>query len=175
MRQVVFSLALAAFVLLSLACAGTDDNQHDNQNAQAALTGVRWQLETLTEAGETLRPEDPSAYTVEFEAGGRLVVQADCNRGMGSYLLSDDGLAVQVAFTRAFCPPPSLFDAFSLSLSRATSLSVEEGSLELTFDDGVMHFVVAEDETDAEGETVAPTDTGTGGAGIDTGSGGTGN
>lgn len=88
-----------------MANAGTDDNQHDNQNAQAALTGVRWQLETLTEAGETPRPEDPSAYTVELEAGGRLVVQADCNRGMGSYLLSDDGLAVQVAFTRVLPAP----------------------------------------------------------------------
>lgn len=100
MRQVVFSFVLAAFILSSLAHASTQgDHQHGNPSAQTALVGVQWHLEEITEAGETLRPDDPSAYTVEFEAGGRLVVQADCNRGVGSYLLSADGLEVQVAFT----------------------------------------------------------------------------
>lgn len=104
-----------------------------------------WQRTALTN-DEVLAPADPSSYTVEFLAEGRVSVQADCNRGAGSYTVDGSRLTISpLALTRAACPPGSLSNQFVAQLQDAVSYALQGGDLllELKSGGGVMRFVPA--------------------------------
>jgi len=106
--------------------------------------GVTWQWVSLTTPVEQLRVAEPGRYTLRFEDGGRVTLQADCNRGMGSYSASADRhIAFQpFALTRMMCPPGSLSDRFVREVGRATSYFLHERDLylDLPVDSGTLRF-----------------------------------
>jgi para-nitrobenzyl esterase len=84
--------------------------------------------------GTTLMPDDRGKYTVEFDAGGRLVARIDCNRGRGTWeSTSSSGLHFgPLALTRAKCPPGSLHDQIVNQWESIRSFAVKDGHLFLS-------------------------------------------
>ncbi len=113
-----------------------------------SLNGVVWQWEEFQSSDDTLvKPENPEAYTVEFLADGKLSVQADCNRAMGTYKVDGSLLTLEVTgMTRAACPPGSLSDQFLEYLNNVVSYVFQDGDLYLAlkFDSGIMKFTPPE-------------------------------
>ena len=84
-----------------------------------------------------------SRYTVLFQAGGKVAVQADCNRGSGSYALNGSALSFgPLAMTRAMCPPGSKDGEFLAALSAVSGQAFRGNDLVLTLksDSGSMLF-----------------------------------
>jgi heat shock protein HslJ len=110
---------------------------------QPALTGVVWQWqETVSNTGEvTLRPDDPTHFTVEFFPDGTLAILADCNRAMGMYTASGSQLDLQVGgTTKMICAPASLADPFLGDLDSVVSHTIQQTLALAVSSGGVMQF-----------------------------------
>ena len=110
---------------------------------QPALTGVVWQWqETLSNTGEvTLRPDDPTPYTVAFLPDGTLAIQADCNQATGTFIVTGSQLDLQVGgLTRMACPPGSLMDPFLAELDQVVSSTIQQTLTLAVSGGGVMQF-----------------------------------
>ena len=70
---------------------------------QPVLPGVVWQWQgNVSNTGEvTMRPDDPSQYTVEFLPDGTLAIQADCNRATGAYAVAGAQIDLQIGASPA--------------------------------------------------------------------------
>jgi heat shock protein HslJ len=107
------------------------------------LTGVVWQWqETRSNTGEvTLRPEDPTHYTLEFLPDDTLAIQADCNHAMGTYTVTSAQLDLQTGgVTRMACPPGSLMDPYLRQLDQAVSYTIQQTLTLALSGGGVMQF-----------------------------------
>jgi heat shock protein HslJ len=106
----------------------------------AELAHTAWQLVRISKPGDTaLTPDDPSAYTLTFEANGNAVLRIDCNRGSGSWMSDKPGELEfgPIASTRAMCPPESLHDPYLAHFERVTRYTIEDDHLFLrSGDDG---------------------------------------
>ncbi len=112
---------------------------------QPDITGRVWQLAEIQYSDDTsLIPDDPAKYTLEFSEDGNAFVRADCNRGKGSYLLTGTKLVLKqpMAYTRALCPPGSIFDRYTKALDAAASCLVRDGKLYIAMkaDSGILKF-----------------------------------
>ncbi len=110
-------------------------------NAQE-LGGTSWRLVKIMSMDDSVAtPDDPSKYTLEFGADGTASIQADCNRGTGSWT---SGSASQLQFgliasTRALCPPGSLSEKYLAQFEWVRSYVKEGGNLFLaTMADGAI-------------------------------------
>lgn len=86
---------------------------------------------------------DPGTYTITLLGDGRVLIQADCNRAMGTYTLSGAQLTIQVGpTTLAACPPGSQGTVFLRTLNEVATfvLRGEELTLSLKVDSGNMVF-----------------------------------
>lgn len=88
-----------------------------------------------------MQPASPESYTLQF-IDDRAAIRADCNRGAGKVTLKGDRVSFgPMAMTRAFCPPPSLGDAYARQLHAAEQASVVDGVLRIELkDDDAMFF-----------------------------------
>ena len=110
------------------------------------FAGTVWQLTTITKPDGTITINDPSRYTVTFNADGSANWQADCNVGSATYTGSDGGLAVTMgASTMAFCPPGSFDQIFLGGLTNAMGYRLEGGNLliDMLYESGTMTFAPA--------------------------------
>ena len=120
---------------------------------QPTLPGVVWQWQgNVSSTGEvTMRPDDPSQYTVEFLPDGTLAIQADCNHATGNVILTGSQLDLQIGgVTEMACPPGSLMTPFLADLDQVVSYTIQQTlTLALSGGNGVMQFapVVAEAAT----------------------------
>jgi heat shock protein HslJ len=79
----------------------------------------------------------PERYTLAFQAGGRVLLRADCNRGSGSYEVNGSAMKMgPAATTKMGCPPDSQDGEFLRQLARVAGFSVAGGELVLTLRDG---------------------------------------
>lgn len=112
--------------------------------AGTGLTGTTWAWQSSSlNPDQTFRPEDPTRYTLRFEADGRVAVRADCNQGGGSYRVDGDRLSLgPIATTLIGCPPGSLDGPFLSQLNDVSTWSIRDGILflGLGFDNGAMRF-----------------------------------
>ena len=110
----------------------------------ALLTGIVWNWkETVMSDGKRIVPSSPARYTLLFQPGGMVAVQADCNRGSGSYLLNGASLVFgPIAMTRAMCPPGSADADFMKGLEGVSAQLFRGNDLVLTLkaDSGSMVF-----------------------------------
>jgi heat shock protein HslJ len=118
-------------LVLSLAgCAGMDAPgtvRHED------VTGGRWHwVGVLFDAAATSVP-DPSRYWLEFASQGGVVVNADCNGGLGR--LVGPGLSPgPISLTRRMCDPGSMDARFARLLSQVRSGTFDGGLLRLHTD-----------------------------------------
>jgi heat shock protein HslJ len=120
---------------------------------QPVLPGVVWQWQdTLSNSGEvTMRPDDPSQYTIEFLPDNTLAIQADCNHATGNYTLTGSQLDLQIGgVTTMACPPGSLMTPFLADLDQVVSYTIQQTLMvALSGGNGVMKFAPVVVETAA--------------------------
>ena len=113
----------------------------------SSLSGTQWRwARTLFRTGGERRPRNTAAYGLDFQSDGRLVVQADCNTGQGSY--TGDGATVTLRTltgTQALCAGTSLSDVFlqQLQTSGTGVLKDDKLLIPLKAAVGTMEFVPA--------------------------------
>ena len=101
------------------------------------VVGVTWQWIALTAPGEEVAPGAPKRDTIAFQPDGRVVLQADCNRGASTYSVAADRHLTlgPIALTRMACAPGSASDRYVAALDRVTRYDLDPGGdlvLELT-------------------------------------------
>ena len=104
------------------------------------IEGGVWRLESMEfERARAFVPEDPSRFTVQFDADGRIGVRADCNQCGGSYTLSGGRLtAGPLACTLVACPT-NRGQEFATLIDGASELEIEgDGKLEIESDEGTL-------------------------------------
>jgi para-nitrobenzyl esterase len=116
-----------------------------HETARSPLAGTSWQLVKFTGGNDsTLTPPDPSRYTIEFGANGKVSARVDCNRGSGTW--KTDGKASlefgPMALTRAMCPPGSLHDQIVKQWGNIRSYVLKDGHLFLSLmaDGGIYEY-----------------------------------
>jgi heat shock protein HslJ len=98
----------------------------DTASLPAEMLGVIWQWQNSEAAA-------PSRYTLEFMADGNVAVQADCNRGRGTYQIVGQAFFIEVlALTRAACGPDSLDQRFLEQINSTDTYQLVDGTLILT-------------------------------------------
>jgi para-nitrobenzyl esterase len=146
--------AVAALMLALAGCASNSAAPPDPQLAppttaadkpalSADLSGYTWQWISFADGKSAMDIPHPERYTVTFSAG-RVAIQADCNRGVGTYQIEKDYRISfqQLGMTRALCLPDSLDTRFMQLLERVVSYHPFEGDLllELPMDSGTLRF-----------------------------------
>jgi len=130
-------LFLAAAALATMtACAPTPDTKPAAAAPGAALAGSEWKVTEIN--GQPIVAN--STPTITFEEG-RVFGAGSCNRFMGGYTVSGDGLTLQMsqmASTMMACPEPLMQQegAFLGALGSVKSYSVSGSTLKLTTADG---------------------------------------
>ena len=106
--------------------------------ASNEIVGPVWQWQrTELPGGTSVIAAAPERYTLAFQAGGRVLLRADCNRGSGGYEVNDNAMKLgAVALTRMGCPPDSQDGEFLRQLERVARYAVAGGELALTLSDG---------------------------------------
>ena len=120
---------------------------------QPSLTGVVWQWEEFQGGdGAIVAPDDPTKYTLQFEADGTVTGQVACNRGMGTYTVDGSSISIVLATTKMACPPGSLDNEFGRYISESNSFVIRNGqfSLALPMDSGIASFNPVVDMPDSE-------------------------
>jgi heat shock protein HslJ len=109
-------------------------------DASSFLPGKTWQLVEIVYMNDRVDvPDDRTLYTLEFKTDGTARIQADCNRGTGSWTSTSPGKLQfgQIAATQALCAPGSLHDSFLKQFSWVRSYVVKNDHLFLaTMADG---------------------------------------
>ena len=135
---------MKAYVLIGLlltlnitACTNTSEKQSTFE-----LAGTSWKLisfQSMDDSQGTTKIDDPSRFTITFQADGRAVLRLDCNRGNGSWesTPSADGSSGSLKFgpiaaTRALCPPPHFDEKLARDLGFVRSYIIKKGKLYLS-------------------------------------------
>jgi heat shock protein HslJ len=111
------TVASALCGLLAAACAVHQAGPATARAAPGAkLPGTAWRLVEFQSPDDrigTVRPDNPAAYTMALEPGGRVALRLNCNRGAGTWTATATGPDSgsfrfgPLAVTKAFCQPPS--------------------------------------------------------------------
>jgi heat shock protein HslJ len=105
------------------------------------LQGGAWQLASMeTETGGRFVPEDPSLFTVEFQADGTILVRADCNGCGGSYTMSGDRLTVGPMVCTLIACPTGRGQEFAALLEGTSEADADGNRLELESSDGTLEL-----------------------------------
>ena len=142
MRYCLLTLSVTGLVALAGCSAVPHDKGAARLRTPGAASGV-WHWETTVTPVERIGTANPERYTLELQPGGVALVRADCNRGRGSYEMSEGRIKFgPIATTRMACPPGSLDSRYLKDLQRATIFFVEGGKLflDLPVDSGTMRF-----------------------------------
>lgn len=112
--------------------------------AAGELVGPTWQLNLIAKADGNITVNDPTRYTLAFNADGTANWQADCNVGGATYTTGEGG-ALTITLgpsTMAFCGPGSLDQIYLGGLSNAMSYAMQDGNLVITmlYESGTLVF-----------------------------------
>lgn len=132
----------AASVLRIAAGADQSTQQASASSSANPLAGTDWRLvefQSMDDAIGTLRPDDPSLYTMHLDDDGTVTMRLNCNRAGGTWSAEpgSNGASGRFAFgplaaTRAFCPPPSLDGHITAQAEFIRSYLLKDGRLYLS-------------------------------------------
>jgi heat shock protein HslJ len=111
-------------------------------SSSSGLTGKTWTLSAVTQdvpAFQGVIPAgDQGKYTITFNDDSTFDAKADCNNVSGGYRTGANGsMSIQPGpSTMAFCPAPSLGQAYTAALSLTTSYAIANNALKLTLQGG---------------------------------------
>ncbi|MBL8533738.1 MAG: META domain-containing protein [Betaproteobacteria bacterium] len=96
----------------------------------ATLEKTRWQLQSAMLGGTVVAVPRPDRYSVEFQEHHRILVRADCNRGLGAWSAEGSNLSIgPVSYTQTTCAVGSLGKRFADSVRNARSWYIRDGML----------------------------------------------
>jgi heat shock protein HslJ len=127
---------------------------------EANLAGTAWQWLSLTKPAGLTAVNDPSRYTIAFNADGTANIKADCNNVGATYTLEGSNINISLGpTTLAACPEDSLDQQFLADLENARIYFFEGGDLfmDLMADAGTMRFTAG--SLAASPGPAAPSDT----------------
>ena len=136
---------LSSIVVLATGCTSSP-----SQETAVVLAPSSWRLvefQSMDDAIGTMRPEDPSRYTMTLNDDGTVAMQLDCNRASGTWSAEPaaDGTSGgfvfgPLAMTRAFCPPPSMDQSLATQTGFVRSFVLRDGRLYLSLmaDGGIL-------------------------------------
>jgi len=136
------------------------------------LAGTSWRMvefQSMDDAIGTVRPEDPSLYTMTLGVDGTASFRLNCNRAHGTWSSEPTGDGASgsfelgpLAMTRAICPPPSLDESFARDAAYVRSYLLKDGRLYLSLmaDGGIYAWEPDGGEPEAVDEPAAPDDGG---------------
>lgn len=123
---------------------------------ERTLAGTSWELRAIHSPNQPppgLMLDKPARITLYFEAGHRVLLRLDCNRGIGKWRAEATSAAASagsagglrfgaIAVTRAMCAPPHLDERVARELSSVRSYAFRGGLLYLspTTDGGVLEW-----------------------------------
>ena len=122
-RRYLFALCLIPGILVACTSGSTSGG---------SLTGVVWQLTSVTFNGQTTNNiiSEPTNYTIQFQTNGTANVKADCNTAVLSYSTNNNTLTIKAGpMSLAYCGTGSLSSEFVLALEQATSYSLQNNTL----------------------------------------------
>jgi heat shock protein HslJ len=106
------------------------------------LAGTEWRLvefQSMDDAVGTMRPTDPSLYTMRLGADGAVNMRLNCNRANGSWKATPSADPSNgrfefslLAATRASCPPPSMDERITAQAPYVRSYLLKHGRLYLS-------------------------------------------
>lgn len=143
---------VAAGAMLFAADASATDNP---------LAGTSWRLveiQSMDDAAGTVRPEDPSDFTMRLNEDGTVNLVLDCNRANGTWLAEPSADATNgrfefgpLAATKALCPPPSLDESIAAQARYIRGYLLRDGRLHLSLmaDGGIWTWEPHESEGEA--------------------------
>lgn len=116
----------------------------------SGLAGTTWRLLRFEGGdGKVLKPDDPSKYTIAFNADRTLAARVDCNRGRGTWASPGPSQLTfgPMALTRAQCAPGSMHDHIVRQWGNIRSYVIRDGHLFLSLmaDGGIYEFEPAPD------------------------------
>lgn len=105
--------------------------------AATSLTGVTWEwVSSIDPMGQTAA-NDPTRYTITFNADGTASIKADCNMVQATYITDASNLSIELgASTMAACPEDSQAQLFLAGLASAGMYTVEDGELFIELEAG---------------------------------------
>jgi heat shock protein HslJ len=108
--------------------------------ATGSLAGTKWELvqfQSMDDAIGTIKPTDPSVYTMELMPDGQLAMRLDCNRAVGRWEAqpasqTDGHITLSApAMTRAFCGEGSMDSRIARDLEFVVSYKLVGDTLNL--------------------------------------------
>jgi heat shock protein HslJ len=136
------------------------------------LAGTGWRLvefQSMDDATGTVRPDDPSLYTMRLNSDGTVTMRLNCNRASGTWSAEPSGNGASGRFefgplagTRALCPPPSLDESIVAQARFIRSYLLKDGRLYLSLmaDGGIYAWEPDTDKSSAASVPAAPEDGG---------------
>jgi uncharacterized protein len=113
------------------------------QRERIPLGGTAWKLVQFQSMDDTTLDPGDATFTLAFDRDGAVRIQADCNRGRGTWRLPDNVTLEfgKVAATKAYCPS-ALSHRFLRDLADIRSYVFERGHLYLALkiDGGIYEF-----------------------------------
>jgi uncharacterized protein/heat shock protein HslJ len=122
---------------------GVRDPAPQEKRERIALGRTAWKLVQFQSMDDTTLDPGDAIYTLAFDPDGHLRIQADCNRGHGTWR-SPDNVSLEfgkIATTLAYCPS-KLANRFTRDLADIRSYVIERGHLYLALkaDAGIYKF-----------------------------------
>jgi len=130
-----------AVILLSVALLAGFSPPSEKAAAapDSPLAGTEWRLveiQSMDDTVGTVRPDDPSRYTMRLNGNGTIVLRLNCNRASGTWSAEAGPDRSRgrfefgpLAATRAHCPPPSLDEQVSSQAHYVRSYLLKDGRL----------------------------------------------
>lgn len=110
----------------------------------ADLFDATWQWTWFGSGAEQFDVDHPERYTLQFSADGHLAIRADCNRGMGRFIVgADRQISISpIGKTMMLCPEGSLDGRFVRALERVNTWFEKDGDffLESPLGSGTLRF-----------------------------------
>jgi heat shock protein HslJ len=143
-------------VILILALANPLASAVADDPKPVELQGPTWTLVEIASMDDSeTSPQEGGVYTLAFQDDGSVQVQADCNRGRGSFQSEGPG-QIQfgpIAVTRMLCPGDSIDGKFLQNLEYVRSYVYRDGHLFLaTMMDGPILEFAPQTEAEVDGE-----------------------
>ncbi len=133
MKKTTYIGLAALFMIVTMLSCGVIDRVEKED-----LVGIVWEWTELTARLPWNRTEvdDPEVYTLEFTMDNHVLVQADCNEVVGTYVLRRDTLIIELGpSTLAFCGEDSLDQEFLDALDNVDSVKFDRARLVLGLED----------------------------------------
>ena len=106
------------------------------------LAGTDWRLvefQSMSDEIGTVRPEDPTAFTMRLDADGTVSMKLDCNNATGTWSAEPGTDSTSgsfgfgpLAMTRALCAPPNLDERIARDAEYVRSYLISDGRLHLS-------------------------------------------